>query len=751
MSPIWSRRRFLQVVATAGGGMLVGIGSAAAESAGDAMQLLGEDLTALGPWVKINADGSIVIGARAPDMGQGTHTALARLVAEELEADWSQVTVQAMALGVVTADDGAARFLYGPQDARGSTTMAQAWDDMRQIGSAARTRLLRAAAARWKLPVARLQAQDSFVLASDGRRLRYAELAAEAARIEVDRKQLPPPSTTGFELIGKPAGDVDAEAMVQGRQRFTIDRGFGDMLVAVASRCPFLDGKLVGFDDSETRKIPGVVDVLSLNGPDGSEAVGTAPLAASVVVLAQSTWAALRGRQALKIEWQQRRFAKENSADLEAAALAAFDKPTVSVTVRRDGDFPAAVEGARDRLEATYTAPFLAHATMEPLSCLVRLGEKRAEIVAATQDPAAAFRVVSRLTGLEPSAIDIHFPRMGGGFGRRLDHDHVAEAVRLAQAADKPIKLMWTRDEDLVHDTFRPFAVQRMEASIDHRNRISGWRHQLASTSRNAGRGVGAEQLWMSEIFPDALPAGLIPNYQAIWLELKSGVTRGNWRAPGHNVTALATECFLDELAEKLRRDPLELRLALLGQPRRLPYRGFGGPTLDTGRMAAVLEATAKAIDWSRKRRNGNGLGLACHYTFGSYAAHAFEVSTRHGKLRFHRAVCAVDVGQVVNPLGLEAQIAGATLDGISAALGQQSTVGEGRIEQRELGKYGLARLAELPKKVEVIAIESDATPTGGGEVGLPGAAPALLNAIRAATTVRIRRLPLLPELERLL
>lgn len=745
-----NRRRFLQVLATSTGGMLIGTRVLAQDLAWLPLELLGAEFETLGPYLRIEPDGRIFIGARAPDMGQGTHTALTRMIADEFDADWTKVSVVPMRLAVVDID-GEVRFKLGPQDARGSTSMAQGWDDMRRIGANARARMLRAAANVWRTRVADLHCEQSKVIAADGRTLAYGELAARAAAVDLDDTGISLKAPRAFDLIGQPAGDVDALAMVTGQQRYSIDRQLGDALVAVIARCPYLDGRMAHVDESAALAVPGVVKLLRIEAPDGSEPLGTAQLAAGVAVLATSTWAALMGREALKIDWQQRRWADHSSAALASAAEVALAQPTSGVVVRRDGDVDAVFADTKRTLEASYQLPFLAHVTMEPLCCLVRLNDEHVEIEAATQDPGAVLAVVQRLTGLSASAIDIRFPRMGGGFGRRLDSDHVAEAVLLAQAAGEPIKLMWTREDDLVHDLYRPFAVHHLRAALDRQGELIGWRHQLASTSKNARRGIPPGQLWMSEMYPDALPAGMIENLELLWHGLETGVGCGNWRAPGHNSLAFAVECFLDEIAHKGKRDPLELRLQLLGEPRTLPYRGFGGPTFDTGRMAKVLQLAADTIEWTHRRRNGNGLGIACHYTFGSYAAHAFEVSIRQGKLRFHRAVCAVDVGRVINPLGVDAQIAGATIDGLSAALRQAITIKHGQVQQTSLDQYRMARSADMPRKIEVITVDSERDPTGAGEVGLPSAAPALANAIFAASTVRIRRLPLLPELERLL
>ncbi|HET8897628.1 MAG TPA: molybdopterin cofactor-binding domain-containing protein [Rhodanobacteraceae bacterium] len=750
----WTRRHFLKVLASASGALVIGASDALAQDFDTPLPLLGNTVTELGPYLRIEPDGDIFIGARAPEFGQGSHTVLARLIADELDADWSRVRVLPLPLAVREVD-GETRFPLAPQDARGSTTVANAWKDLRQAGASARWLLMEAARRQWRLPMRDLHCANSEVIARDGRRATYGALVQAAARLPLPTPAPTPKSADVYQLIGQPASDVDARALVQGQHRFPIDRWLGETLVAVIARCPYLDGEIERVDDAATLKVHGVVKTLRLDSPDASQPLGTQTLSAGVAVLATDTWAALQGRKALKVEWRQRRFADQSSTGLETQALALLDQPASGHTLRSDGDVDGALERigkrARRQLDRHYSAPFLAHVTMEPLSCLVAITDSHIRVEAPTQDPAAAYAVIQRLTGLKPAQIELEFPRMGGGFGRRLESDHVAEAVLLAQGAGRPVKLMWTRDDDLRHDVYRPFAVQRLQAALDRHGKPLAWRHQLASTPRNAGRGLPAGRLWQGECFPDALPAGLVPDYQMVWHALDTGAPCGNWRAPAHNLTAFATECFLDELAHLNKLDPLALRLQLLGDARALPYRGFGGPVIDTGRMAAVLQAVAARIDWPKPRRNGHGLGIACHYSFGSYAAHALEVSFEQGRLRFHRAVCAVDVGRAVNPRGVQAQVESATLDGIAAALDGAITLDQGRVVQQNLADYRIARSAELPYTVEAIVLPSNATPTGAGEVALPSAAPALANAIFAASTVRIHRLPLRPEIRRLL
>ncbi|MCE5232939.1 MAG: molybdopterin cofactor-binding domain-containing protein [Mizugakiibacter sp.] len=742
-----SRRRFLQVLAGAAGALVVGVRADAAGDDGAPLELLGDDYSQVGPFVRIEPDGRVIIGARAPDMGQGTRTALPRIIAEELDADWARVTVLGMPLGVED-DGGKPRFVYGDQSAGGSTSIPQAWQDLRQAGAAARWLLVQAAARRWNVPAASLRTEANTVIAADGRRAGYGELAADAARIDLPRQPLPLKAPAQYRLVGKPAWNVDARDIVTGALPFAIDQTFAEALVAVIARCPYLDGSLAEVDDAEALKVKGVVKVLPLPGPDPALAVGVQPLAPGVAVLATDTWAALQGRDRLKLVWKPGMRASESTAALEQQAL---DKLAGEPTqrARDDGDFAKLFKLGR-KIQADYFVPYVAHATMEPMNCLALVEADHATVIAPTQTPERAFEVVQRLTGLAASQIEIRFPRIGGGFGRRLEDDYVAEAVLLAKAVGKPVKLMWTREDDFTHDVYRPCGVHRMSAATDRRRRIIAWRHQLASASKRNGRG-GAGQQWTSEIYPDDLPAGLVANLQYDWYALDSGVTRGNWRAPAHVSNAFATQSFLDEIAVALKIDPLKLRLELLGAPRPLPYRSHGGPVLDTGRLANVLRLAAARIGWDQRRTNGHGLGIACHFTFGGYAAHAFEVSVENERLLIHRAVCAVDVGRAINPLGLEAQMMGGTIDGLSTALNLAITVKDGQVQQKNFPDYPLARMADMPREVEVHIVESEADPSGAGEIGIPSVAPALANAVYAATTVRVRRLPLMAELKRLL
>ena len=745
------RRRFLAVSLTAGGALLVGFREVLAEpTPGVPPELLGDDLTGVGPFVRIERSNRIVIGAPGCEIGQGVMTSLPMLIAEELDVDWSQVKVVQLPFGYTETAQGPSN-RYGDQRAGGSTSIPDGWKALRQAGATARRLLMQAAANEWKQPLERLRTEAGEVVAPDGRRLTYGALARSAAALPLPAGPLPLKDPAAFRIIGKPTPTADARDIVTGRSRYGIDAYAANALVAVIVRCPHLDGALESFDDSETRKVAGVVDVVALPGPvPGAPYKG--PLAAGVAVLAEHTWGALKGREQLQVTWKPGPWAGESSGALAARANALLDGEEAGLEVRRDGDFAQARKQARQVVEARYEMPFLAHATMEPPGALIEIRQDSARLTASLQNPDGASRLIADLTGLPRSSIEIHMTRAGGGFGRRLANDYVAEAVLLAKAAGRPVKLMWTREDDLQHDFYRPFGVHALAATLDRRKRITGWSHRCAATPRyHRDPRPTPPPPNQGSIEADDFPAGLVANLEKTFHAVESGMPRGAWRAPLHSFHAFAVQCFIDEVAVASKQDAVKLRLDLLGEPRRIPFSGHGGPEFDTGRLAEVLRRCADRIGWGKPRTDGHGIGIACHFTFGGYAAHAFEVSVQGNDLKIHRAVCVVDVGRVVNPLGVEAQMMGGTIDGISTALNLAITVRDGQVRQRNFPDYPLLRMAQAPKDVEVVVVESAAEPSGAGEMGIPSAAPALANAVYAATTVRVRKLPLMPELMRMI
>lgn len=747
MSRMFSRRQFLIVSATASGALLVGWRGGRTQ----ALPYLGarQEAQALGPFIRIEKAGDVIIGARATEIGQGVKTSLPMLIAEELDVDWNRVRVEQLPYGYVDTDKGPSN-KYGDQGAGGSDNIPNAWTDLRRAGATARALLIQAAANKWDVATDHLRTASGFVIAPDGRKLGFGELVETAAALDPPREPPALKSPDQFKIIGKPMKTVDAADIVTGRARFGIDAYLADALVAVILRCPHLDGSLETLDDAEARKVAGVKDIFVIPGPKPDEPID-GPLASGVVVLAENTWAALKGREKLKVNWSTGPWQAESTSALAAKANELLDKDGEPVPVRQDGDFAKAYKTSATKHEARYELPFLAHATMEPPGALIHIEKDKALLVASLQTPSRASQIISNLTGIARKDIEIRLTRSGGGFGRRLKNDFVAEAVLIAaKAGGKPVKLIWSREDDLQHDFYRPFGVHALRAGLDKKKKFVAWSHRCAATPRNyRDSGMKTAPLYIGCIEPDDFPAGLVANLDKSFFPVASGMPRGWWRGPIHTFHAFAVQSFIDEVAIATKQDAVQLRLDLLGAPRKLSYQGES--RFDTGRLAGVLQLAADKIGWKEKRTDGHGIGIACHFTFGGYCAHAFEVSVEGKDLRIHRAICAVDVGRAVNPLGLEAQMIGGTIDGISTALNLAITVKEGQVQQHNFPDYPLLRMAQSPQNVEVHIAESTEDPSGAGEIGIPSVAPALANAVYAATTVRVRKLPMMPELLRLL
>ncbi|HTC23864.1 MAG TPA: molybdopterin cofactor-binding domain-containing protein [Gemmatimonadales bacterium] len=718
------RRGFLTVAATSTGGLLLGVRSVRwARGIDPDGPPVAVGLTA---FVEVGPDGAITIAAKSPEIGQGVKTSLPMLVAEELDVDWERVRVSEAPFDEMR---------FGSQGVGGSTSIWENWLPLRRAGATARYLLVAAAAARWRVDPSTLRTEAGSVLhPQTGRRASYGALAAAAARLPVPA-EVPLKSPRDFRLIGRRIAAADIKDLVTGRARYGIDGRVPGMRHACIARAPF-GGRVKDVHDSAALEVPGVLRVIPIEG--SSHPTGIRP---GVAIVADSTWAAIRGRTALGVIWEEAVGA--GTADFTARLTAAFE--TTGKVVRDDGDVEAAFAAATRTVEALYDLPFLAHVPLEPPNCIADVRADRCEVWVPTQDPGDVQAIVAETTGLPPDQVTVHPTRCGGGFGRRLMVDYAGEAALLSQRAGAPVQVVWTREDDLTHDFYRPACRHRLRAALDPNGRVTAWTQHLVNPSRYAYAGATRVGPEASEMYADDFPAGCVPNLRYEYTNIDTPIPRGAWRSTLHSANAFAVESFMDEVAATAGRDPLAFRLEWLGEPRELQYRGHGGPVFNPGRLAGVLRLAAEKAGWGTPLGPGRARGLAGHFTFGSYAAEVIEVSLDPTtEFRVERIVAALDCGTVVNRSGAEAQVEGGILEGLCAALYGEITVERGWVRQTNFDTYRWLRIGEAPR-IEAHFVENGEAPRGLGEPPVPPVAPALTNALFALTGRRIRRLPLRP------
>lgn len=737
-----SRRQFLIAGTTLTGSLLLGLParglSADGETpAGDAQ---------IGFFIEILSTGEIVIGNNQPEIGQGLRTTLPMLVAEELDVDFNRVTIKSMPLGLVRTADGFT-WKYGGQGVGGSTGLTSNWTFMREVGATARLMLMQAAAQQWQVDLEECSTAPGRVICeSANQQASYAELAVQAAKLPAPDEPPALKNHKQYRIVGKPQHNKEVIDIITGRAQYGIDTRMPDMRYAVIARSPVLNGKVASVDDKAARAVKGVLDIFPVEGPEPGEPYQI--LAHGVAVVATSTWAAITGRTALKIEWQEspnrndssEKFWQQNSQMLAGEGQIVFDQ----------GDFPAALAASKTIVRHQYQVPFVSHAPLEPQNCFAWVKKDSAHIIAPTQIPGGASRIAAAVTGLDRGSIEVEMSRVGGGFGRRLSNDYVAEACMISQKTGWPIKLQWTREDDMQHDFYRPAGSHEMIAGVDDKGRVNVWSQRLASASKHYRRpDKQDDKLWEPELYPDDFPKAMVDNYRLEYFHNPIGLPRGSWRAPAHTANAFVVQSFIDEIAFETGQDSLALQLEMLGRIEQQEYSGHGGPTMTPGRLSRLLEFVSKKIDYASPRAKGRGVGIAAHFTFGGYAAHAIEVSvSAAGELTIERIVAAIDCGFAVNPNAVEAQLQGGTIDGLSTALGLEITVRDGQVVQSNFHDYPLMKIAAVPSLFEAHVMNYDETPTGVGEIGIPTAAPALTNAIFKACGVRIRKLPIANQLQ---
>ncbi len=712
------RREFLKVSALAGGGMLI------ATYWDPWNRLLGADAgAAFSPnaFIKITPDGAVSIVAQNPEIGQGVKTMLPMIVAEELDVDWRTVRVE-------QGDLDTEKFTN--QYAGGSTATPNHWEPMRRAGAVGRAMLIAAAARTWKVPERECETEVGTVIhRPSGRKMAYGELASIAAALPVpDLASVQLKDPKDFKIVGKPLPGVDVRAIVKGEPLFGIDVSLPGMKYAVFEKCPVFGGKVRTANLDEVRSQPGVLQAFVVEG--GSDLAG---LLGGVAIVGETWWAAHQARQMLRVTWDEGPTAAQSSEWFAQKAAELF-RESPHRTLRRDGDVEGALRMAHRVVEAEYSYPFLAHAPLEPMNCTAWFREGELEIWAPTQTPERGRTLVSRTLEISPEKITIHITRSGGGFGRRLNNDYMVEAAWIArQVAGTPIKLIWSREDDIRHDFYRPAGFHRLAGGLDHSGKLIAWRDHFVTF------GEGERFANSANIAENEFPAAFVPNFSLEVSLIPLGVPTGALRAPRSNGLAFVFQSFIDELALAAGRDPAQFRLDLLAS-------AGEGAAMNAERMRGVLELVAEKSGWGRRSLpKGTGMGMAFHFSHRGYFAEVVQASVSPaGEVKVEHVWVAGDIGsQIINPSNAENQVQGAVLDGLGEALGQEITIDRGRVVQSNFHDFPLLRLVQAPPQVEVYFRRTEYPPTGLGEPALPPVVPALCNAIFAATGKRIRSLPL--------
>ena len=735
---ILNRRSFLKTSAAGGAVLLIGFHLPAHASSDPAQAQENPPINPFNAWVRITPDNRVALILAKSEMGQGVMTALPMILAEELCLEWSKVHVEQAPTNPKIYDLGTG----------GSGSVAGSWLPLRQAGAAAREMLIAAAAKKWEVGADTCKAEKGYVVHGHPERsYTYGELVADASQLPIpDFKEVSLKNPRNFTIVGHDTHRVDAAEKSTGTAKFGIDARPAGLVYAVIARCPVFYGKVASFDPAKAKAVHGVLDVFQIetSGRGASTNGG-------VAVLADSSWAAIQGRKALEVKWDEGAAANESTEELRNQCVSNAAKP--GKPLRNDGDADSALASAPKKVEAVYELPFAAHVCMEPMNCTVHIQADRAEAWVPTQAPQWAQAVIAEAAKLPPEKVEVHTLLMGGGFGRRYQADFVMEAAQVAKKVGKPVMVLWTREDDMHHDFYRPSSYHKLQGAVDADGSLGAWKHFQTSTSIAAKWSPkGEEDSGKGEFGTAATIPYRTPNIRLEYTLAHSSAPRAWWRSVESSSTGFVVESFVDELAAAAGQDPLEFRLKLIGDSRRIPQfeAGPDDPPLNTARTKAVLQLAAEKAGWGKRLPEGEGRGIATYFSFDTYTAAVAEVSLRPRDLKIKRLVCTVDCGRVVNPNGVRAQVESAVIYALTATLKDAITVDHGRVVQSNFNDYHMLRMNEAPP-IEVYLVDSDEKPTGIGEPTVPVIAPALCNAIfnasrNAKKEIRIRRLPIRAE-----
>ena len=712
-----SRRDFLSTTAVVGGGWILALtlpgasGKFAAAAAAPAAPGGGKSDAQLNAWLKIGRDNSITIIVDRSEMGQGVYTALPMLLAEELDIDLDVIRIEAAPVGDAYVNPG-----NGGQVTGTSNSVQDAWEKLRMAGATARTMLVFAAAKRWRVDPSRCHTANGTVLSAQGKVLTYGELAQAAAQLPIP-KDVRLKSGADFRIIGRSRPRTDTPGKVDGSAEFGLDVKLPGMLHAALVQCPVLGGKVKSLDSETAEKMPGVRKVFVTAG--------------GVVVVADHFWQALKARKALKITWDP-----GDNARLDNAAILSLLKKTAAAAAgmpaRTDGDVTAALASAKQRISAAYSVPLLAHATMEPMNCTADVKAGGCDLYVGTQVQQVAQTTAATAAGLSPAQVRVHTTLLGGGFGRRLDVDFIPAAVEASKALGVPVKVIWTREDDMTHDTYRPPAYEEVSGGLDASGKLVAWKLHITSPSITARMFPPVKGVDDSVIEAAVNNLYDVPNLAVIYSRQEIGIDVGYMRSVSHAPNCFVIESFMDELAAAAGKNPYDFRLQHLAKK---------------PRQRRVLELAAQRAGWG-KAPQGRHQGLALMEGYATHVAQVAEISIAGGELKVHKIFCVVDCGQMVNPQIVESQIESGIVFGLSAALWGEVTIEGGRVQQTNFNDYRVVRGNDMPE-LDVHLVQSGELPGGIGEVAVPLVAPALCNAIFAATGKRLRSLPIMSTRDR--